>query len=303
MRKAHYPLILFLLLAQLTWASDSIDKNDDKFGVLASSVSLDSLPKDQPPLSNTGKSLVTLNKFGFDVLDEQTLAENWLVKEILETAKKPNALILDVGGGYGRLTSSITKINPTARVIYNDRKKEHLYYGIKEMSPFQKERVYLNTKVCPEEMDFTGENFLDAAAYIRVFHFMKPSEIEQAIEKTSRWLKPGGKIFIMVLSPQHGEYRDKVLEEYERRWEQGDLWPGYFHKSKDILPDQSKHLPEWLHVMDGRPLERILEEKGYTITKRGFVETMKKFGNTEKRSGQEAYGLIAMKTNGILSKL
>ncbi len=290
---------LVLLLSLIILGEYSYAKNDNNpFGVHASSSYLDSLPDsqsslpNQPPQSKTEKSYITLNKYGYDVIDISKGVENsWLIKELLDEVKSSRDPILDVGGGYGGLTFLMSKLGAT--VIYNDIDEGHLYYGKKQLSPSQKERVYLNSSSFPEEMNFP-KNSLEGVVLHRVLHFLTPSQIEKGIEKISNWLKPGGKVYIVVLTPQHAEYRSKVLQKYDDEWQQGNPWPGYSYGSKDILPDQAENLPEQLHVMDGRPLKRILEKNGFVIIKDDFIG-MKQYGKTELRDGKEAYGLIAMK--------
>jgi hypothetical protein len=135
---------------------------------------------------------------------------------------------------------------------------------------------------------------LSGVVLYRVAHFMPPDKFEEGIAKIHRWLVPGGKVFIAVLPPQHGEYRDKVLSQYDANWKKGNVWPGFSFKSQDILPDQAYALPARLHLMDERPLVNVLEKYGFTIEKKDFID-MKKFGKSEQRDGHELYGIVAVK--------
>lgn len=269
-------------------------QNQHKYGIPATSTVLDEIEKTlptEPPLSKSGKSLVTINKFGFDVIDDASLQESWLVNDIVQFSKTAKSPMLEIGGGYGRLSKHM--LNAGATVIYNDLEPSHLIYGRKNISPSQREHLYLNAFVFPRGM-ILKPNTLSGVVMYRVAHFMQPDEFEEGIAKIKRWLVPGGKIFIAVLPPQHGEFRDKVLSTYEKRWQEGNLWPGYSFSSLEILPEQAYALPRHLHLMDQRPLESVLKKYGFTVEKTGFID-MKKFGNSEKRTGQELFGIVAKK--------
>lgn len=261
------------------------------YGVSATAAKLDEMPVTTPTLSKSGKSWVTANQFGFDVVDEQSLKDSWLIQEITAFSKKAEHPILDVGGGYGRLTKMM--LAKGATVVYNDLEAKHVLYGRIFATPEEKSRLYLNTFNFPQGMIFKPNTF-SAVVLHRVIHFMPGDQVEEGIAKIHRWLVPGGKVFIAVLPPQHSEYRDKVLAQYDANWQKGLVWPGYGFKSKELLPEQSYALPTVLHVMDERPLVKVLQKYGFTIEKQGFID-MKKFGKSEVRDGHELFGIVARK--------
>lgn len=269
-------------------------QNQHPFGIIATSPLLDEIEQDlpaSPPLSKTGKSLVTYNKLGFDVVDDTTIQESWLIQDILLFSKNAKHPLLDIGGGYGRLSKQM--LTTGATVIYNDLEPSHLIYGRKIVPENERQHLYLNAFNFPRGM-ILEPNSLSGVVLHRVAHFMHPDAFEEGIAKIKRWLVPGGKVFIAVLPPQHGEYRDKVLPLYEKRWKEGDAWPGVGFSSQDILPSQAYALPQSLHLMDGRPLEKVLTKYGFVIEKSGFID-MKRFGTHEQRDGHELFGIIAKK--------
>jgi SAM-dependent methyltransferase len=286
--------LLLLIPAYPAIAGFKCLQNNHTYGVLANSPQLNEFDKSldkAPPLSKTGKSLVTYNRFGFDVIDTNTIKESWLIENLTHFSKHATHPILDIGGGYGRLSKLMAEQG--ASVIYNDLDERHVLLGRQLFSEQERAHLYLNTFKFPRGM-IIPQNSLSGVVLHRVVHFMKPDEVEEGIAKIKRWLVPGGKVYIAVLAPQHGEYRDKVLPAYEKRWQQGDAWPGYGFKSKEILPDQAYALPKVLHVMDKRPLEKALLKYGFVIEKADYID-MKQFGNIEKRDGHEWFGIIAVK--------
>ncbi len=273
-------------------------QNQHRFGIIATSPILDEMEQTLEPtpvLSKSGKSFVTLNRFGFDVMDDTTIKNSWLIQEIAKTSKTADHPMLDIGGGYGRLTKVM--LNSGATVIYNDLEPKHLIYGRQLAQADERQRLYLNSHSFPRAM-ILEPNSLTGVVLYRVAHFMKPDEFEEGIAKIKRWLVPGGKVFIAVLPPQHSEYQDRVLPVYNKRWEKGNPWPGYNFKSHDILPSQAYALPKQLHLMDERPLIHVLTKYGFTIEKHGFID-MKRFGANENRTGQELFGIIAIKPGDI----
>ena len=265
------------------------------FGVPATDPELDIFAKEFPidaPLSHTGKTLLTYNRFGFDVLDSATADESWLISAIVEFSKNAQHPLIDIGGGYGRLTRLL--LEEGGKVIYNEIDVHHLMYGFQQVSTSDHQNLYLNNKRFPDQTDFPDES-LSGVILHRVIHFLTPEEIEAGFKKIARWLVPGGKIFIAVLPPHHGEYRQKVLPAYDKAWKEGNPWPGHSWSSYEILPEQAYGLPKKLHVMDHRPLKLALEKCGFVVERYDFV-SMKKFAApTPLRDGKELFGLVARK--------
>ncbi|MBS0286473.1 MAG: class I SAM-dependent methyltransferase [Proteobacteria bacterium] len=269
-------------------------QNQHAFGLLATDPLLDEIEKDlppEPPLSHTGKSLVTFNKQGFDVVDAATAQDSFLIQSISDFSKHATHPILEIGGGYGRLSQIM--LAQGATVIENDLDMRHLIYGRKLIAPELRDHLYLNAHRFPRAV-ILKPNSLSGVVLHRVIHLMTPDEIEEGFAKINKWLVPGGKIFIAVLPPQHIKYRDKVLATYEQRWQQGQAWPGAGFNSKMLLPEQAYALPKTLHVMDERPLKLALEKYGFKVEKYGFIP-MKKFHGTKEDAGKELFGLVAVK--------
>lgn len=245
-----------------------------------------------PRLADSGKSSVTLNKTGYDVLTKEIMQENWVIKDFLSFATKAKSPILDVGAGYGGITSSA--LEKGASVIYNDIDVRHLLVGyrkIKDKHTHGLEKLYLNERSFPQETTFPNQS-LSAVMLHRIIHFLLPDEIEKGFDDIRDWLEPGGRIYIVVMAPQHIGFRDWFLPIYNKRWSDGVLWPGNGLDVERALPDQAMNLPKNLHVMDERPLVLSLKKRDFIIEKVGFV-SMKKLGIESNRDGREAFGVIA----------
>jgi len=267
-----------------------------EFGVKANNKVIEKLTKtiSGPALSSSGKSYLTVNHMGFDVLNTRESINSWIINEFLEFTKFTKKPILDIGAGYGNI--SLTALAQGNEVVANDIAGEHLLnirkFAFNKGLPLDK--LYLNVYSFPNDMDFPNNSF-DAVMLHRVIHFMTPQQIIEGFAKINKWLTPGGKVFIVVMSPQHKQFASWFLPIYEQKWQQGEEWPGVNLSVKEALPDQAYNLPEVLHVMDDRPLRLALEKLGFYIEKSDFI-SMQHFANKSgERDGKEAVGIIAVK--------
>lgn len=270
--------------------------NSSEWGLQATDSSLDPLMETflKPPLSQTGQSLLTANKMGFDVLDHSKFKTNWLLDEFYAFVKDQKRTILDVGCGYGTL--SLNVLLGENIVIVNDISRDHLIEvrrrAISSKLPLS--HLYLNNKSFPHDLELSSSG-LDVVMLHRVLHFLSPQEIEEGLKKIHQWLKPGGKVFVVVMAPQHKGFSKWFLPLYNEKWNSGDKWPGVNLPVSKALPDQAYNLPEYLHVMDERPLLYVFEKYGFEVEKADFID-MKPFGKKEEqRDGHEAVGVIAVK--------
>lgn len=295
-------LIIILSFACISCSSDQelgqkfADIGTSHLGVHATEPHLDQL-MDMfmgPSVSVTGKSLLTVNKMGFDVLDHSKSKNNWLLDEFYNYTSKKKGVTLDIGCGYGNLVISALAAGNV--VIANDIAAEHLIeVRRKAMSrKLSLDNLYLNSKSFPYQLNLPDAS-LDVVMIHRVLHFLSPVEIDEGIKKAYRWLKKNGRLFIVVMAPQNKSFADWFLPIYNRKWDQGDKWPGVDLSIERALPDQAYNLPKTLHVMDERPLRHVLEKHGFRVAKIDFID-MRHFGKAnEHRDGREAMGVIAVK--------
>lgn len=268
---------------------------DTELGISANSEYINGLVTEvgeiELPKSHSGKAFKTMNKMGFDVLLDEFVKTNWVLDNFFKTSCKEGKIVLDIGGGYGNISKSAASLG--ARVVYNDSDHKHLIFGVSRFDDRSKSNTILNDQPLPDELRFSDQTF-DAIIAHRVLHFFSPEEMELSISKFKKWLKPGGRLYIVVLSPYHVKYRDKFAKQYEDRVRSGVDWPGYPIPSKDAMPDQAYNLPENLHIMDDTPLRRVLEKNGFILEQSDFV-SLKHVGIEKNRDGRESYGVIARK--------
>ena len=244
-------------------------------------------------LSNSGKSILTKNKMGFDIVSKGYTS--WVSTELEKflTEKKEPAVI-DLGAGFGGLVR--LSLGAGATVVYNDMHVPHIEDGIRYLPMADFERLILNSDRFPSETDFPKESF-DAVILHRVVVLLSPEELEAGLSKVHDWLKPGGRVFMVGFAPQHGRIKKTFLPVYEQKWKDGELWPGYKLDVKKHMPDQSHALPDFIHVMDGRPMEAALTRHGFKVIKSAPV-SLQHLSNPQEgfvRDGGEHFGVVGGK--------
>jgi len=275
-------VILFLvsfIFSLYVWGSPLDSSNP--WGKRADEISIDTYTIMDPPVSKSGESYVTQNQFGFDIFKSES---TWVVEEFLNSLK-PNNVVLDSGAGYGFLTRQA--LDQGAIVISNDLSDKHLLYNLKVVKPEQKTHLYLNDKDI-RTLNFS-ENSFDQIMFHRVLHFFNGKDIEEILKKAHYWLKPGGKIYIVMLSKDHVLYRDKIQYDNTKKWPGENLIDVETHMPKQAYSMGSKKL----HVMSSQTLEIRLKDAGFKIERSGFVAIIK--GKDANRDGKEAVGVIGVK--------
>ena len=120
MHKLFFRVIFLLLAIAVSVSAHS----ETSFGTRADQVviNINSIP--EPTLSHSKNSFVTVNSFGFDVLNTES---NWVVADFLKNIT-PGMTVLDVGTGYGTLTRSA--LSKQATVVSNDLSMQQLLYHL-----------------------------------------------------------------------------------------------------------------------------------------------------------------------------
>ncbi len=272
--------IYILLLGSMTFLNAK-EKVDSGFGRRSDTIVIDINSIPEPTLSESKKAFITENKFGFDVVNSEL---NWVTESFLK-AIKPGMIVMDVGAGFGALTR--LALDKGAIVINNEISEKQQLYNLKYVKKNQKDRLYFNNQDIRNAS--LPNDSLDAVIFHRILHFFSGKDIENILTKSHQWLKPGGKIYIVMMSKDHIAFRDKI------KYDESKSWPGEnLVIVKKHLPDQAYALPETLHVVSTKTLQKALNKIGFQVEQSNFV-SMKKFGSESNRDGKEAVGTIGVK--------
>ncbi len=295
--KLLYIIFLIVALLKMVNAAEILDRgiylplSDTPFGVRATNAALDTLmPREMPCLDSKSKR-PTLNRYGFETTLSDRFSEDWVKKALFYA--ELGLPSVEIGAAYGQ-TATLPALAAGATIVANDICPEHLLLLREQVPVDRRSRLILNTEPFPDisfEAGSVGSFLLRS-----VMHFLAPPEMERGITNIYRWLVPGGEVTISIMSPFHYILKD-FLSEYEKRWSTGNLWPGEINDMRTYNPGEADAIPEYLHVMDGRPLIRILEAVGFKIEKEGF------FGFPHSRAkdpeGKAYFGIRAVKPKSV----
>lgn len=233
------------------------------------------------------KGLVpTMNDKGFmfEVLDDYA-------KEFIRVAATRDDEALDVGCAYG--VATIAALKAGARVTACDMDERHLAVLKSRVPPELQDRVTLRTGTLPD-IDLP-ENHFGALLCSRVLHFLPGDEIEQSVANMYRWLKPGGRLFLVADTP-FGIWR-KFIPTWEANQASGARWPGFMEKPVNYLPYEPSSDdvgPPIMNLLDPCLMRRTCEQAGFIVDKASFVDRSD-FGGKGRMDGRENCGLSATK--------
>jgi SAM-dependent methyltransferase len=225
----------------------------------------------------------TLNSQGFMRSNLDDITQSFI---FFSTQK--GRLSLDIGCAFGFVAQQVLKNG--GEIIANDVDIRHLAY-LKKLTPkpLQKKLSLLWGRF-PQDLKIK-DNSLDAVYIGRVLHFLTPNEIETGFFLLSGWLKPGGRIFIVTMSPYHSSLPG-FEREYLKKLQLGESWPGQIKNMRERLKKDRKNIPDYVHLMDQHPFETLSKKYGFRIIQHHLFDYEKK---DPSRSGKEYLGIILEK--------
>ncbi len=129
------------------------------------------------------------------------------VIKFLNTIKKENAEILDLGCGSGR---NFVKPGSKKYTIYGlDFSKEMLKHA---KASAQKKKINVETKLIEKEKIPFEDNFFDAAICVAVLHCVEPKNQIKLMKELYRVMKPKSKVLISVWGRTSPRLRNKPKE-------------------------------------------------------------------------------------------
>lgn len=211
--------------------------------------------------------------------------------------------MVDLGCAYG--IASIAALEAGARhVIACDIEQEHLdalkNNVMQELNALQN-NLTLKRGCFPDEIDFE-RNSIGAVLCSYSLPYLTKDELDRGLEKIFKWLKPGGKLFIVSYTVFIEKLsNDKFKAEYQKRLDLGIKWPGYFEDFKKFISSNDHNLvdnalPGRLHYFDIPELIRELVSVGFGIEKAEYLDGKSNGAVTESiLDGRELLGIIAKK--------
>ena len=233
------------------------------------------------------KGLVpTLNDKGFmfEVLDEYA-------DDFIQTAGASNDAALEIGCAYG--VATIAALQAGATITACDMDQGHLDVLRSRIDDKLAARLTLQTGTLPD-IDLPEAQF-SSLLCSRVLHFLSGEDIERSVQNMFRWLKPGGRLYLIADTP-FGIWRN-FIPTWDENMAAGERWPGFMVKPINYLPYEpsSEDIgPPIMNLMVPDLLRRTCEEAGFEVTRASFIDRSD-FGDRGKMDGRENCGIAAIK--------
>lgn len=194
--------------------------------------------------------------------------------------------VLDMGCAYGVATREV--LERGGSVTACDMEAGHVEILEREMPAELRGRLRTAVGELPDA-EFPDGAF-GAILCSRVVHFLTGEQIRTSLKKMHRWLKPGGRLFVIADTPYTG-FWFSTAPEYERRKADGEEWPGYID---DVAPLLSREeLPagmfRFLNPLDPDILRRECERAAFIVEDAAFT------GRAGDPDGNQHAGVIAIR--------
>jgi ubiquinone/menaquinone biosynthesis C-methylase UbiE len=215
-----------------------------------------------------------------------------ITQAYLDFAGQTKGILLEIAAGYGHIVIKALEAG-AGKVFANEIDADQLAI-IKSRTPAQ----YSDKLVCclgqfPEHVDFPDASF-DGIYNARLFHFFDGDRIRTSLTKFYRWLKPGGRVFLVNDAVYRTIFKP-LIPVYERQIAAGNEWPGFIKDVGSCIPEylHPETFPKTMNFLDPTVLTRELNRAGFKVVTAGFYPYTGNFapGRLDGREIAAAIGL------------
>ena len=231
----------------------------------------------------------TLNGMGY-MYERHSPSVNEYLRAYIDSLSHIKDPVLDIGVAYG--VTVLDSLEKGAHVIANEIHKPHLDSLVQNIPDELKSHVTFNLARFPQETEFE-ENSLGAVLSSRVFNFLTGDEIDMGAAKVFKWLKPGGKFYI-IAETVYKELFKELIPLMHERVTQNQEWPGELSNVRCHMSKRQEHLPDEIHFLDEAVLKRSLLKAGFSIEKCSLF-SKSNIPPDAHFDGKETVGIIGVK--------
>lgn len=170
---------------------------------------------------------------------------------------------IDVGAAFGVASMPLAVLG--ARVVATDIDERHLRTMKAGVSPETGRLRSHGVLARVPRDDCFAAGCATAVHCSNVLHFLSGEEIGTAVRQMARWLRPGGRLFLMTATPFVGHLAGH-LEEYERRARLGIRWPGEISEARRFaVAAIAPAIPSFLHLLEPDYVVPVIDEAGLRV--------------------------------------
>ena len=229
--------------------------------------------------------ILTDNAMGVMTAEPSPAAEAFITH-----ASQAGRPLLDVGAAYGNAT--LPALATGATVIANDLSATELAVLAAAAPAGSARHLVLAPARFPSELKI-GDGSLSGVLAAQVLHFLDGPEVELAFQSVFRWLEPGGKFFVVVMTPSLSYYSG-LRPAYNERVARGERWPGLFDPRTVASPEWRDRLPPLVHLFEKDLLFRCADEAGFEVETLEYF-CFRQFPEKHRTDGREFLTLTARK--------
>lgn len=244
-----------------------------------------SIASELKPIETAKGRFKTMNKMGWAIGPEDEYSQSFI-----EYASKTDGWCLEVGAAYG-ITSKEAVLNG-AKIIINDLDSRHLEFFKNNLLPEYHSNIelkpgnFLEINIKPHSVD--------AIIASRVLHMLKGEDINIAAKIMHKWLRKGGKVFIIAGTPYQKTWIN-FISHYEELKNKGVEYPGEIINPGSWNKAQADYLPSFIHLLDIDVLIKIFKKAGFEVEKSGYIDRGDKTQDNIFDDKKESCGLILVK--------
>lgn len=230
----------------------------------------------------------TLNKYGFI---SDFLADPYTADFLVFATETPGKKVLEIGAEFGRLAIEVLKNGAFTVVI--DMDPRHIQIIEKKMPKSLRHMCELITASFPLETHFNDNTF--DAIFLRVVPFLTGDLIDKGLGAIQRWLKPGGRIYVIAPTIYLDRTPAHILEGFNKKRVRGERWPGMDIASKDVFHISiAENMPSRIHLMDIDVLTNALFRAGFEVMRVGYFDRFRR-QNTDNPKSKQGVGIVGVK--------